>query len=80
MALMTSLDQALRLLSTGFSILPIMADGSKKPTIAWKRLQSQRLSHAEASGLFCNGVGIGIIAGQISGNLEVIDLQAGVDL
>ncbi len=72
---MNVLDRALMLLNHGFSVLPVMADGTKRPTCSWKPLQSQRMTEAEAKQVFVGNVGIGIIGGRISGGLEILDFD-----
>ena len=62
---MNILDRAVTLLGRGFSVLPIMVNGSKKPTIPWKKLQSRCLTSAEAAGCFNDRVGIGILGGHV---------------
>lgn len=76
---MTVLDIASSYLRAGFSVLPIKGDGSKSPCVAsWEPFQEQRAEIADLSSLFrANGrpVGVGIIGGKVSGNLEVLDID-----
>jgi len=59
----------------GYSILPV--DAQKKCLIYWKRYQTRRMTVAEIRRWFqdprCDG--IAVIAGAISGNLELIDID-----
>lgn len=68
-------EAALILLNAGFSVVPIRTDGSKATVDKWKEYQSIRMSSVEAERVF-HDVGIGIIGGAISGNLEIIDIEA----
>lgn len=64
--------------ASGLSVIPVKPDGSKAPPISWKPFQTQRASDAELGQWFENeeGKGIGIICGQISGKLEILDIDA----
>ncbi len=60
-------------------MIPVMADGSKRPTTRWKELQSRIADEPTLTAWFSrtNGVGIGIVCGRVSGGLEVLDFEAG---
>lgn len=72
------------------SVLPIATDGTKGPATqylpfdadgkrTWKPFQCRIPDETQLRQLFGNGVGIGIIGGKVSGNLEFIDFdQAGL--
>jgi hypothetical protein len=71
----------------GFSIIPIEADGSKAPAKGclpngWKCYQQRQPTEAELREWFgaCGGkqpnVGIAVISGTVSGNLEVLDIDS----
>lgn len=61
------LDQALRLLSMGFSVIPIRAR-DKKPKVPWKAYQERLPTEAELRGWFADGdLNVGIVTGAISG-------------
>jgi len=74
-------DYAIEYLAAGISVLPLKCDGSKKPSInSWKELQSRLATDSEinewfADELFLDNIGIGVITGKVSGNLEVIDFD-----
>jgi len=69
-------DTAILWAGIGLSIVPVMADGSKRPAMhTWVDLQSRILSDDEISEHFKPGIGIGIIGGEISGNLEILDFD-----
>lgn len=70
-------DEALRLLAAGLSVIPIRADGSKAPALkAWKPEQKRPMSAATAAELFTGKVGLAVISGAVSGNLECLDFEA----
>lgn len=61
----------------GLSVLPVRCDGSKSPAISeWKHLQSRKPTDDELETYFHNKhVGIGVITGNVSGGLEIIDIE-----
>src|ERR1043165_1830630 len=71
----TPLDVALRLAQAGISVYPIRADGSKAPAGSWKPYQSRIATEHEIREMFRPGLGIAIIAGAVSGNLEILDIE-----
>lgn len=87
-------EAATEYLRAGLSILPIDMAQEKKPTLlSWKILQSERMTEEEAAAVFIDknagrlkhndkftANGIGILTGEISGNLEVIDIDSKYDL
>jgi len=68
-------DTAIAYLNTGLSVIPTTKD--KNPTIpSWKHLQTNKPQINEVTSWWQGETGsIGIICGQISGNLEAIDLD-----
>ncbi|MBI4582732.1 MAG: DUF3987 domain-containing protein [Planctomycetes bacterium] len=66
---------ALEYLEAGFSVSSIKNDGTKAAAIPWKEFQSRRMTAEEARRHFPDHVGVGIIGGAISGNLQVIDFE-----
>jgi hypothetical protein len=68
------LDQALRLLSMGFSIIPLKARDKKPALNSWKEFQSRRPTHDEVRAWFDGGVdlNIGIVTGAVS-NIVMVD-------
>jgi len=72
---MTVIEQARQLTKSGFSVIPIKSDGSKAPAVLWKPYQQRIAKPEELKQWFRNGYGIGIVAGKVSGNLEVIDFD-----
>jgi len=73
-----NLTAALEWLSAGCSVIPIRADGSKKPAIEWKKYQSQRPTEAEVRRWWSSNpeYGIAVITGAVSGGLEMTELEA----
>src|ERR1051326_2481571 len=76
------LKEALRLLAACFSIVPIRLDGSKAPSVEWKTYATgtleapPRLPTEAELRQWCRGsVGLAIISGAISGNLECLDID-----
>jgi putative DNA primase/helicase len=62
--------------SAGLSIIPIKADGTKAPKVAWKRLQCERAPESTILRWFEQGAtGLGVITGAVSGNLEMFDFD-----
>lgn len=74
-----SLTTAQNYIASGLSVIPIKTDGSKGPDLpSWKQYQSRLAWPSELESWFNNGhrPGIAIIAGKVSGGLEVIDFDA----
>lgn len=72
------LDVALRYQRAGLSVLPIRADGSKKPALdTWKPLQKRQPTGEELHEWFQDGqpLGLAVVAGVVSGNLAVLDVD-----
>lgn len=71
------LTTALRFASQGIVAVPTASDGSKRPGLqSWKQYQSQRPTADELVLWFKQDVeGIGVITGEISGNLEMLELE-----
>jgi hypothetical protein len=72
------LAEALRLRSGGLSVIPVRADGTKRPAVPWKVYQHRRPTPDEMRWWFRRGdVGLGIIGGDVSAGLEVLDFDDG---
>lgn len=72
------LDAALAAHDAGLSVMPVKADGSKAPVRReWTSLQHERMGRNEVASAFPDGLGYGlaVIAGAVSGNLEVLDFD-----
>ena len=68
---------AFEYIRSGLSVIPIRTDGSKSPAIpTWKPFQDRLPNVGELrSFFFQKHVGIAIICGKVSGNLEVLDFD-----
>jgi hypothetical protein len=73
----SSLDTALALAASGLSVIPIKRDGTKAPALAaWAEFQTRIASPDEIRSMFSAGLGVAIVCGEASGNLEVLDIEA----
>src|SRR5262249_22462297 len=71
-------DPALAYLGAGLSVIPVPPDGSKQPSIKWKRLQQELMPEVAARAWWKNGTnGIAVIGGRVSGGAECIDFDQG---
>lgn len=71
-----TLAAAAALHAAGCSVVAVRADGSKHPRGSWKAYQTERATEQQVHTWFANGhPGIGIICGQVSGNLEMLELE-----
>jgi len=69
------INTALNYLSFGLSVIPVKSD-TKAPTVAsWKQYQSERMQPDKAWELFNDSHAIAVIAGTVSGGLEIIDFD-----
>ena len=70
-------DAALIWHDAGCSIIPIRADGTKKPVFDWKSNMTKRMSRELVTKWWINNpaAGIGIVCGAISGGLEMLELE-----
>jgi hypothetical protein len=89
---MSSVAVALAYLQAGLSLIPVATDGTKAPAwsllpkawddrqgreqATWKPYQTQPPTPEEVQAWCSQRVGLGIIAGRVSGNLEVLDFDA----
>ncbi|WP_404285411.1 phage/plasmid primase, P4 family [Glutamicibacter arilaitensis] len=76
---MTSiLEAATELHHAGCSVVPVMADGSKRPAGQWKRFTQGHATTTELTEWFNpqSPLGLGIVTGPISGNLEMTEVEA----
>jgi putative DNA primase/helicase len=71
------LDWARRYVADNISVIPIKPDGSKGPALpAWKVYQTRLPTADELQRWFADDrYGIAILAGRVSGNLEIIDFD-----
>jgi len=67
---------ALEALAAGLCPIPARTDGSKAPRGTWERWQTERPTIEQLQHWFADGhPGIGIVCGEISGNLEMLELE-----
>ena len=76
---MTISEVAQQYLAAGLSVLPAIP-AEKRPTVSWKEFQSRRPTPDELAKLTAGADGLCLIAGEISGNLEMIDFDRGGEL
>lgn len=75
------LDAALDLAARGFSVVPVAADGSKRPAVDWKAYQETPPDRDDLDGWFDTLVartaydGLGVITGAVSGQLEMLEVE-----
>lgn len=71
------LDAALSYWDAGYSIIPILADGTKRPQLKWEQYQAERATRDQVKQWFTASPtsGIGIICGRVSGNVEMLELE-----
>lgn len=70
------LEAALHLHKHGISVLPVTADGTKRPAGTWKHLQQAQAPTREITNWFTDtNLGLGIVTGPVSGNLEMLELE-----
>jgi len=73
---MTVYTQAKRLVAAGISVVPIKPDGSKAPACGgWKTWQHRLPTEYLGEWFARTNNGIAIVAGAVSGNVEVIDFD-----
>jgi putative DNA primase/helicase len=68
-------DAALALHDAGLCVLPAAADGTKMPALAWKQYQSARPAREQVRTWASRAMGIGVLCGQVSGNLEMLEAE-----
>jgi putative DNA primase/helicase len=71
------LKAALAWHDAGTTVLPAAADGSKRPALEWKAYQDTPPTREQVETWFRDGpwAGLGLICGQASGNLEMLELE-----
>lgn len=60
-----------------FSVIPIRSDGTKKPLIEWRRYMTEHCTNHDLQQWYnpSSAAGIGIVCGEISRNLEMLELE-----
>jgi bifunctional DNA primase/polymerase-like protein len=70
-------SEASRLVASGLSVIPIRPDGTKRPALeAWRPYQRTKPDAATLARWFRYGEGLAVIAGAVSGHLEILDFDA----
>jgi len=70
------LQSALDFYHAGISVVPAAEDGSKRPIGTWKQYQVHRPTLEQIHDWFgTHAIGIGIITGAVSGNLEMLEME-----
>jgi putative DNA primase/helicase len=71
------LKAALAWHDAGATVLPAAADGSKRPALEWKAYQTERPTREQVETWFTGNThqGLGLLCGQASGNLEMLELE-----
>ena len=70
-------SEASRLVASGLSVIHIRPDGTKRPALeAWRPYQRTKPDAATLARWFRHGEGLAVIAGAVSGHLEILDFDA----
>ena len=70
------LEVALSAHAAGICVVAPAEDGSKRPSGRWKKYQTQRPTEDELRAAYTNGrTGIGYVCGEVSGHLEMLELE-----
>lgn len=78
---------AASLVAAGISVIPVSMDGTKRPAFAslpkdadgnatWAPFKSRLATDPELVAWFAKPKGIGIVAGKVSGSLEILDIES----
>jgi putative DNA primase/helicase len=72
------LDGALAWWDAGMCVIPARSDGSKRPVHEWKSFMGVRPPRGMVANWYTERPdwGVGIVCGQISGNLEMLEIEA----
>src|SRR5574343_1701005 len=69
-------DAALALHDVGMCVLPAATDGTKMPGVrSWKQYQSARPGREQVRTWASRAMGIGVLCGQVSGNLAMLEAE-----
>ena len=66
---------ARQLTAAGVATVPIAADGTKRPLIAWAGRAARMPPPGEHDQFYRDGAGLAVICGPVSGHLEIIDFD-----
>lgn len=61
----------------GLCVLPIKADGTKRPSVSWMQYKTSRTTPDQHDAWFANGQerGIAVVYGAVSGNVELLEFE-----
>lgn len=64
----------------GFSVIPILPDGTKRPSVRWSDYMRRRMDDLELDRWWGGGsdYGVAVVCGAISGNAEMLELEGAV--
>lgn len=70
-------ESALAAHRSGISVIPILADGTKRPPFKWSQYQVEQAPEQQVADWFASGryTGYAFICGVVSNNLEVLDFD-----
>lgn len=70
-------ETAHELAAAGISVVPVLNDGSKRPYGVWKRWQTEIATTPMIDAMWPTNtdLGVGVITGRISGNLEMLEVE-----
>lgn len=76
---MEVLEAALAWRAAGVSVIPILANGTKRAAVEWKQYQSEIASEEQLRTWFeKSDYGLAVICGAVSGGLEMVELEGRV--
>ncbi len=63
---------------SGVSVVPILTNGTKRPAVQWAEFQAHAPTLGQVDAWWSNGreFGLALICGHVSGNLEMLELEA----
>jgi len=70
-----SYDIARQYHAAGLTVIPILADGSKRPAVKWGVYRQQRPTDTELRQWFSHCDGLAVLGGAASGGLEILDFD-----
>lgn len=71
-------ETAIIMLENGFSVVPLSAQKGKRPNLpSWDEYKKSPATLEQAQAWYANpdNIGIGVVCGQVSGNLEMLELE-----
>ena len=74
---MSHRDMAVARLRAGLCVLPARTDSKRPALVGWKEFQNRLPDEAEIDTWFADAAAMCVVAGAVSGNLEMLDFDAG---